>query len=158
GRTHLFDVLDSVSAIHSDGNLLFVNDSSGLYARFTSFDKSKGTVVDSLTNYVDSVYGSSISPQNNRILGRSLGISPSDITYVGYDDTGKFTGGGDSPYHGAFPGASRTWVFPGGAKVVDDSGLVYTADTLKQVNNFGATITDIGFLGSDVPVVLSGKS
>src|SRR5262245_12291588 len=80
GQTHLLNSTDNVIAIHSDGNLLFLNHSSGLYARFLSIDKTTNTLIDSRDQYVESVYGSSISPQNNRILGRSQGISPSDIT------------------------------------------------------------------------------
>ncbi|MBW8883811.1 MAG: hypothetical protein JF612_03325 [Planctomycetia bacterium] len=158
GQTHLLNSTDNVIAIHSDGNLLFLNHSSGLYARFLSIDKTTNTLIDSRDQYVESVYGSSISPQTNRILGRSGGISPSDITYVSYDDTGKFTGGGDSPYHGDYPGASKTWVFPGGTKVVDDSGTLYSTDSLTWLKAFGTTITDIGFSGTDIPIVLSGKT
>jgi VCBS repeat-containing protein len=158
GQTHLLNSTDTVSAIHSDGNLLFLNHSSGLYARFISINKTTNTIIDTRDQYVESVYGSSISVETNRILGRSSGISPSDITYVSYDDTGKFTGGGDSPYHGDYPGASRAWVFPGGMKVVDSSGTLYSSDSLTWLKSFGTSITDIGFSGSDIPIVLSGKT
>src|SRR4029079_11108226 len=43
-------------------------------------------------------------------------------------------------------------------KVVDNSGLVYAADSLTQIKAFGTTITDIGFYGADVPIVLSGQT
>jgi VCBS repeat-containing protein len=158
GQTHLLNGNGGFSAIHSDGNLLFLNYSSGLYARFLSVDKTTGAVIDSIENYVDSVYGSSISPETNRIIGRSAGISPADITYVAYGDNGKFAGGGDSPYHGDFPGASRTWVFPGGAKVVDNAGQVYSTDSLTHLASFGTSITDIAFSGGSVPIVLSGNT
>lgn len=155
--THLINTSSTVLALHSDGNILFLNNSGGLYARFISFNKSTNTIIDTLENYVDSVFGSSISRTANKIFGRSEGISPSDITYASYDDNGTFTGGGDSPYHGDYPDATRTWVFPTGSKVVDDSGAVYSSSNLTRLNSFGTTIDDIAFVGDDVPIVLSGR-
>jgi len=71
GQTHLLNSTDTISAIHSDGNLLFLNHSSGLYARFISVNKTTNTIIDTIEQYVESVYGSSISTETNRILGRS---------------------------------------------------------------------------------------
>lgn len=158
GQTHLLNANNNVQAIHSDGNLLFINHSSGLYARFVSINKTTGAIIDSFENYVDSVYGSSISTETNRILGRNSGISPSDITFMSYTDTGDMTTGGGSPYHGDYPGGSLTWVFPGGAKVVDNSGTIYAADSLTRLNSFGSGVTDLDFVGTDVPILLSGKT
>lgn len=156
--THVMNVPDGVRAIHSDGNLLFLNHSAGSYARLISISKSTNTIIDTMENYVDSIYGSSISTTANRIFGRSLGISPSDITYAAYDDNGMFGAAGDSPYHGDYAGASTTWVFPLGTKVVDDSGGVYAASDLTRLASFGTRIDDIAFVGSDVPVVLSANT
>ena len=152
--THLMNTSSNVHELHSDGDVLFLNHSSGLYARFISIDKQTNAIIDVATNYVDSVYGSSISTSANRIFGRTKGVSPSDITFMGYDDAGRFTGGGDSPYHGDYAGASTTWVFPQGTKVVDDSGGVYAASDLNRLNSFDTRIDDIAFLGGDVPIVL----
>ena len=69
---------------------------------------------------IDSFGGTSIAPQVNKIFGRSEGVSPSDITSLGYDDTGHFTTSGDSPYHGDSPGASKTFVTPDGSRVVEE--------------------------------------
>src|SRR5687767_11978129 len=104
GQTHLLNVANNVHAIHSDGNLLFLNHSTGLYARLISINKSTNTIIHTIEQYVESVYGSSIATGMNRIFGRTQGVSPSDITYVAYTDAGMFTGGGESPYHGDFPG------------------------------------------------------
>src|SRR5207249_600918 len=127
---------------------------SGLYARFTSLNKTTGAIVAQFENYVDSVYGAAIAPSINKIFGRSLGISPPDITYVSYNDDGMFLAGGDSPHHGDYPGANRVWVFPGDAKVVDDSGTVYSTGNLTFLNSFGGSINDLDFYGTDIPIVL----
>src|SRR5206468_6410274 len=153
-EVHLLNTVEPVQGIFSDGDILFVNHTSGLYARFTSLNKTNGAIVAQFENYVDSVYGAAIAPSINKIFGRSLGISPPDITYVSYNDDGTFLAGGDSPHHGDYPGANRVWVFPGDAKVVDDSGTVYSTGNLTFLNSFGGSINDLDFYGTDIPIVL----
>lgn len=158
GQTFLLNAQNNVIAIHSDGPLLFLNHTNGSYTRFISVDKTTNTVIDTIDDYLETVYGSSIAPEANRIFGRTWGTSPSDITYVEYDDNGQFTANNDSPYHGDYPRASRTWVFPNDSKVVDDSGTIYSTSGLTRLNSFATTIDDIDFLGADVPIVLSGDT
>ncbi|MEQ1751715.1 MAG: hypothetical protein ABL974_20005, partial [Prosthecobacter sp.] len=153
-ETHLVNAPNAVSALHTDGNLLFVNHSNSLYARFISINKSTNTQIATFENYIDAVAGSSIALTANKIFGRTLGISPSDITYVSYTDAGAFTVGGASPYHGDYPSATKTWVFPNDARVVDNSGTVYGTGDLTYAGSFGGVITDIAFHGVDIPIVL----
>lgn len=153
-ETQLLNTAQPVQSIHSDGNLLFINYSSSLYARFVSLDKTTNAQKATFENYIDSVYGSSIAVSANKIFGRTQGISPADISFVSYTDAGAFTAGGESPYHGAYPTAAKTWVFPSDAKVVDDSGTVYSTANLTYAGSFGGTITDLSFYGTDVPIVL----
>lgn len=153
-ETHLVNATSSVSALHTDGNLLFVNHSSSLYANFISINKTTNTQISTFSNYVDSVMGSSIAVSGNKIFGRTTGVSPSDITYVSYTDAGTFGGGGGSPYHGDYPGAAKTWVFPNDAKVVDDSGTVYSTGDLSYLGSFGGSFTDLAFSGADIPILL----
>jgi hypothetical protein len=51
-RRHLFNARSHVIAIHSDANLLFVNNSIPAYARITSINKSTNTVIDTMDSYV----------------------------------------------------------------------------------------------------------
>src|SRR5688572_2309459 len=148
-EAHLLNTLTPVQEIFSDGDVLLINRSSGLYARFTSVNKTNGAVIADFENYVDSVYGAAIAPSINKIFGRTQGISPSDISFVRYNDDGTFAGGGASPHHGDYPGASRVWVFPGDGRVVDDSGTVYSSGTLNFLNSFASRITDLDFYGPD---------
>jgi hypothetical protein len=157
-ETHLADTAQSINQILGDGNLLFLNRSASLYARFTSIDKGSNSVVAAFSNYIDALGGASIAPSLNKMFGRSLGISPTDITYVNYNDDGTFSNGGDSSYHGDYPSASKTWVFPGDAKVVDSSGTVYSTAGLTYLNSFGSSITDIAFYGDEVPILLYGTT
>ena len=153
-ETHLVNVANAVSALHTDGNLLFVNHSDSNYARFSSVKKSANTQIATFEKYTDSVVGSSIAPTANKMFGRTLGISPADITYVSYTNAGAFTVGGESPYHGDYPSATKTWVFPNDARVADNSGTVYGTGDLTYAGSFGGVITDIAFHGLDIPIVL----
>jgi len=157
GQTHIINAQSNVQRLHTDGNLLFLNHSSGLYARVISVDKLTNTVIDTIDSYIDSIYGSSISTSENRIFGRTSGISPSDIAYVSYDDSGNFLANVDSPYHGDYPGGSETWVFDDGSKVVDNSGTIYST-SLTYLNSFQSSVDDIAFVGGEIPVVLQGNT
>ena len=156
-EVHMVNTAESVQGILIDGNLIFLNRSVSSYARFTSLNKSNNTVIATIENYVYALNGASIAPSVNKLFGRSIGVSPSDITYVNYNDDGTFAGGGDSPHHGEYPGATRTWVFPGDAKVVDNSGTVYNTGNLTYLNSFGGSIADLDFYGADIPIVLRGS-
>lgn len=156
--THLLNVNNDVIAIHSDGNLLFINNTSGLYTRATSIDKSTNTIIDTIDDYLDTLYGSSMATEQNRIFGRSGGTSPSDITFLSYDDAGNFLSNGDSRYHGDYPYGSQTWVFPDNGKVVDSSGTIYSTDSLTYLGTFGGAFNAMDFIGGEIPVVLSGNT
>lgn len=156
GQTAVMSAANDVQRLHTDGNLLFVNHSTSLYARVISVSKTTNTILDTADFYVHSIHGSSIDTVSNRIFGRTQGVSPSDIVYVSYNDQGEILSEVDSPYHGDYPGGSQTWVFDDGSKVVDSSGTIYTT-TLQYANSFGSPVTDIDFVGGQVPIVLSGS-
>lgn len=156
-ETLLASPAQSVHAIHSDGNLLFINHSSGLYTRFVSLNKTTNAQIATAEYYSAGMSGSAIAVSANKIFGRSQGVSPADIESVSYTDTGTFVGPGESPYHGDYPSATKAWVFPNEAKVVDTSGTVYSTSSLTYAGTFGGTITDLSFYGIDVPIALRGN-
>src|SRR5262249_24894758 len=136
------------------GNLLFVAYGGG---HFISINKTTNTVIDEFQN-TQLVICPSIATDVNRIFVRTQDVSPADIRYVSYDDAGKFVGNGHSQYSGSFPDATKTWVFPGGVRVLDNAGIVYATDSLSQLNSFAGPISDIGFYGTNIPIVLSGSA
>ncbi|GAB5406458.1 MAG: hypothetical protein Aurels2KO_46890 [Aureliella sp.] len=154
-RTHVLNTANNVIGLHSDGNLLFVNHSDGRYTKVSSIDKSNNTIVDAMDDYLDVIGGSSIAPKHNKIFGRSVGSSPSDITYVSYASSGNLLENSDSPYHGDFAGAFRTWVFDSERYVVDNSGNVYATSNLQHSGRLGTFVTDVDFLDGVSPVVLN---
>ena len=155
-RTFVLTSEFPVEAIHSDGNILFVSQVlDSQYSEFISLNKSTNAVIHRFSTFYD-VLDSVISVEFNRIIGRNRSI-PSDITFVSYGDDGRFNGAGDSPYHGNFPAAQKTWISPDGASAIDDSGTIYTIDTLKHRLSIGTSLTDLEFYGKDVPIALSGR-
>ncbi|MGB7344628.1 MAG: GEVED domain-containing protein [Pirellulaceae bacterium] len=156
-RTHLVNTTYAVESIHSDGSLLIVNYTSSSHTRALSIDKTNNTVIDDVEDYLDTIYGASIDVTHNRLFGRTRGTSPSDITYLSYDDDGKFLSNEGSAYHGAYPGATQTWVFPSDSRVVDDSGTVYATESLQYLGSLGTNVTDIDFLEVHLPIVLSNN-
>jgi hypothetical protein len=145
----------AIQSLFLDGNLLIAVHSSGLYARITTFNRTTGAQLSTRETYVDSMYGASHAPEANRLYGRTQGISPADIVTTSYTDAGVVANVADGPYHGSYPGATKTWVFPNESRVVDSSGTVYGAEGLPYVGSLAGTVTDIAFNG-DVPIVLRG--
>lgn len=147
------------SAIHSlffDGDLLIAVHSSGLYGRITTFNRNTGAKLSTVETYVDSLYGAGHAPETNRLFGRTQGVSPPDIVSTSYTNAGVVANIADSPYHGSYTNATKTWVFPNESRVVDSSGIVYGAEGLVYVGSLAGSVTDIAFNG-DVPIVLRGS-
>lgn len=156
GEAPFGTVTDSTHGLYLDGNLVIAVHSSGLYARVTIFHRTSRAILSTMESYVDSLYGSSHAPGINRLFGRTSGISPSDIVYGEYTDAGLISDTIGSPYHGTYPGASRTWVSGDELRVVDSSGTVYTTSTLTYVGSLGGTVTDMVFNGDVLLVLRTG--
>jgi hypothetical protein len=144
-----------VTGLATDGNVLFLVAYDGII----SVDKFDGRQLDAGNGiyFFYSMGGISVSRSANKLLGRSTGVSPSDIVSVSYTDAGTFVAQTDSPYHGDFPDATRTWTFPNGARVVDDSGIVYQTNDLRFGFALGGGISDLAFYG-ELPVALRGDT
>ena len=158
-KTFLNNAATDVIDLMLDGNVLFANRSSGLYADFTSYDAVSGAQISVINGYPHSAYGSSICPTSNKIFGRTSGLSPSDIVSVAYSDAGQLGSVVvNSPYHGDYPSATRTWCFPNGINVLDNSGTVYTTADMRFAGSLGNTVLSVGFVGGDSLIALtSGK-
>jgi uncharacterized ParB-like nuclease family protein len=145
-----------IQSLFLDGDLLIAVHSTGLYSRVTVYNRHTGALLSTEETYVDSLYGASHAPGSNRIFGRTEGVSPADIVGTSYSDTGLVANTQGSPYHGDFPSATKTWVFPNETRVVDSSGTVYGTEGLPYAGSLAGAVTDIDFNG-DVPVVLRGS-
>ncbi|MEM6468543.1 MAG: hypothetical protein AAF802_03165 [Planctomycetota bacterium] len=159
---HLLSTTSDVLAIHSDNNLLLVNHSSDWSGRATSIDKTTNSVIDtagdSFPERNDVTSGVSVDQTHNRVIGRSAGTGPGDIAFIEYDDEGFFGDSGRNLNHGRFRNTSRTWVFPEDSRVVDDSGNIYSTDSLIWRNSLGTQVSDVAFRDGGLPVVLGGST
>lgn len=130
------DVLDIVSG----GGHLFVADDH----RVLTLDPATGQRRAVYEGFYR-IDGYSSNPHANQLFGRSLGVSPSDIHVQTYDSAGQIISDQDSPYHGDYSDADRTWVDPEGQWVIDDSGIVYRTTDLKYEGSLGGRFDAIAF-------------
>ncbi len=146
---------EPIQDIFTDGDLVLLHHSTDT---LTTLRKSDNTRIDHFGYVGYGSVGASIAPNANRIFGRTgRYTSPSGMTYVQYKDDGTFAANGNSLYYGSSPFATRTWVFPGQTKVVDDAGTVASAGNLLYLGSLGDGITDLDFYGTDIPIVLRGS-
>lgn len=148
-RTVLADGGADIKSLFTQGHVLAFSPNRD----FVTMDKSAGIFLSNYS-FTYSGTGYSAAPHLNRVFFRSTSVSPGDIFYFEFDDNGNFLSGTDSPYHAAYPSATRTIVFPDGRRVADTSGTVYSTESLTYTNSLGGSFTDLDFHGTDIPIVL----
>ncbi|MBK7896747.1 MAG: PKD domain-containing protein [Anaerolineaceae bacterium] len=156
GQLHLHNTSTAVRDLFTNSLYLIINYSSGSSGRLATLEKESGLFVDSASYTYDSLNGPSYSAELGKIFGRTSGISPSDIIYVAVNSDGTLGASAiDSPYHGSYPNATGTFLFPGDGRVVDTAGIVYNTSDLSYSNSLAGAVNDIGFYG-DLPIVRRG--
>lgn len=147
--THLLNTATDVVGLVISGNYLYLNAGGG---HFSSANKATGTLA-AAKDFFTAVQGLSVDSTHRKIFARSVGISPSDIEQIDFTATGDLGNEADSPYHGAYPGAQRTFVSPDQSKVIDDGGIVYSTLDLTYINSLNGAFADLTFAGN-LPIVL----
>jgi hypothetical protein len=150
GEVHLKNTAGMADTLFVLGNALYI----ASYSNYLAVDKLSGAQIDAEEDdFFYSLQGVDVAPSRRKAFGRSNGVSPSDIVVININADGTFGEQEDSPYHGDFPSAEQTWVFPGEARVADNSGIVYNTGDLTYSNSLGGRFQDLAFYG-DLPVVL----
>ncbi|HEU5104144.1 MAG TPA: PKD domain-containing protein [Roseiflexaceae bacterium] len=157
GQTHLLNTITDVQSLHTIGQFLYLNYANYPYGTITSINKLTGVQVDSKDYIYAMLVGTSVAPTRGKLFGRDTGLSPADIRQVVLNADGTLGASTDSPYHGDYPSASMTYVFPGEARVADDSGIIYNTVDLTYNNSLAGHIDDLAFYG-DLPIVLRGST
>jgi hypothetical protein len=152
GEFHLQDTASDVRELVTDGNVIYLFE----YSPITSVNKDLGAQIDQ-ADYFYNMRGVSLAPSLGKIFGRSIGVSPSDIVQLFISPDGTFLGQHDSNYHGDYPSATRTFVFPDDARVIDDSGIIYETGALLFDNSLAGSFDDLAFYGN-TPIVLRGDT
>ncbi len=97
-----------------------------------------------------SLQGLSYSSESGEVFARDGGVSPSDILTIELPEDGEIQSGArlplrDSPYHGDYPSATKTYLSPDQTKVIDDSGTVYQTEGLLYFTALGGRFKDLTF-------------
>ena len=82
----------------------------------------------------------------------SQGYGEINSVEIGVD--GKLITGRAGGYRSDYQSGSRTFLFPDGNRVADDSGTTYDTATLTYSGNLGGPFTDLSFHGANVPIIL----
>lgn len=152
--THLANASAPVRSLLAWNDFLYLVYPAYPYGNFLSVDKASGIIRGTAQFTYDAYIGASMSATLGKIYGRDEGLSPDDIQMLTLNADGTFGTSVDSPYHGAYPGAAKTWCFPGGLKVADNAGIIYNAADLTFSGSFAGGVTDLAFIGDTLPVVL----
>lgn len=148
GATYFASASDTVRDLYAFDDVLIISSSKLVTVR-----KSDGFTMGT-GEYWYGVTGVSVDQAKRRVFGRDSSTSPSDIHVINFDAAGVVSNGTDSPFHGAFPGATRTFLDGTGTRVFDDAGIAYTTDGLNYAGSLGGALVDLDFRGNDVPIVL----
>ncbi|HSH78260.1 MAG TPA: ELWxxDGT repeat protein, partial [Herpetosiphonaceae bacterium] len=157
GETHLANTTDDARSLFTIGQFLYINHSLYPYGKLLSVNKTSGALIDSKEYLYNVLNGVSVARSRGKLFARDSGISPSDIVQVILNSDGTLGAVTEGPYHGDYPDASKTFLFPGDARVVDDSGTVYNTADLTYNNSLAGRFDDIAFWG-DQPIVLRGTT
>lgn len=141
-----------------NGFLIVFHPQTYVYSQFTSVRLSDREIVGTHSDiYGMSKPGSlSIAPTPGFIYGRDSGLSPADLHMLTVNADGTFGAQNDSPYHGDYADAARTFVSPDESLLFDDSGNVYATSDLTHMGALGGTFDDLSFTGQGTAVVLRG--
>lgn len=91
----------------------------------------------------------------SEVLGRTAWVSPADVLRIAVHPDGTLGSDQDSPYHGDFSWAERTFLLPATGRFVDDSGIVYDATDLTYQGSLAGAIDALAAAG-DAAVFLRG--
>ena len=125
---------------------------------WTSLTKSTGAISRSFNTsfaFHFASVGVSFDPLLQRaFFSTSHSSVASAISFFELSSVGALAREGVSPNEGPRPRSSRTFVFPSGGRVADDSGSIYSTDSALYLGSLGAPFTDLAFLGSNIPIIL----
>lgn len=151
--THLENTATTITDLFTINEFLYLNHSAYPNGNLTSVNKLTGLTIDSKAYLYKIFRGLSVGPTIGKAFARDTGISPADMVQVTLNSDGTLGAATDSPYHGAYPDAAQTFIFPDESRVVDSAGIVYNTADLSYNTSFAGAVDDLAFAG-DVTVVL----
>ncbi|MDB6135151.1 MAG: Immunoglobulin I-set domain protein [Verrucomicrobiales bacterium] len=120
-----------------------------------ALNKKTGVLLDAPGDR-DGGVGVSYYPPLNRLFLLATPGSSINLGMLDIGPDGKYLESFDSPDGSRYPKGTRTFPFPNAGRVADNTGNVYSTDSLEHLGTLGAAFTDLAFRGPDVPIVLRG--
>jgi hypothetical protein len=138
-----------------DGRVYVLGDQG---KNFTVIDATTGRFLQ-VKNFTNAQGGVSVAGTKHKFFSRNRGSGVLwDIFQTVINSDGTLGAQTDSPYRdGDYPTATRTFLFPGEARVIDDAGSIYSTDDLGYLGSLGGKFDDIDFVGGE-PVVLRNRN
>ncbi len=153
GRTPLANSEYSVSSLFTIGDILAFQVSG----TFFTLDKQTGTPLATFVNGSPpkpSGSGFSVSTVQRKAYYRPSSQGYGEISSVEIGVDGKLISGGGGGYRSDYQAGTRTFLFPDGNRVADNSGTTYQSANLTYSGNLGGPFTDLTFHGATVPIIL----
>ena len=156
-ETHLRNTDADVDSLFTWDNYLYL-----VYSfrdKVMSIDKFDGSWKDEIdwSGGWHSINGISVIPSSGKGFARTYQLSPADILTFTLNSDGTFGPQSDSPYHGDYPDATQTYLFPYSSRVLDNAGIVYNTTDLTYSNSLAGSFDDMAFW-NDIPIVLRGNT
>jgi len=155
--THLKNAATTITDLFTVNGFLYLNHSAYPNGNLTSINKITGLTIDSKAYLYKVFRGMAVGPTLGKAFARDTGMSPADMVQVTLNNDGTLGAASDSPYHGAYPDAAQTFIFPDESRVVDSAGIVYNTADLRYNTSLAGAVDDLAF-GDDVTVVLRNGS
>ncbi len=153
GRTPLANSENTVRSLFTIGDILAFQPSS----TFFTLDKQTGTPLATFgTGSPSTPLGSgfSVSTAQRKAYYRPTSQGYGEIYSVEIGVDGKLINGKNGGYRSDYQPGTRTFLFPDGARVADNSGTTYDSTTLTYSGNLGGPFTHLDFHGADLPIIL----
>lgn len=144
---------------HSVGSLFTIGDIVAFQVSgvFFTLDKQTGTPLATFVNGSPpspSGLGFSVSTAQRKVYYRPSSQGYGEIASFEIGVDGNKISGASGGYRSDYQGGSRTFLFPDGNRVADNSGTTFNSATLTYSGNLGGPFTDLAFHGADVPIIL----
>lgn len=153
GRTPMANSEYSISSLFTLGDILAFQVSG----TFFTLDKLTGAPLATFVNGSPtnpSGSGFSVSTEQRKAYYRPSSQGFGEISSVEIGVDGKLIRGAGGGYRSDYQAGTRTFLFPDGNRVADNSGTTYHSATLTYSGNLGGPFTDLTFHGANVPIVL----
>ncbi len=147
----------AVRNIFTLGEFVYITDSEYYDYHFFGYRKSSLGFVSKKNYWNQPGEHITVDEENLVVYFHSSGVSPSDVIRIQFDAEGHAGELLESPYHGDYPAGNRQFLFPGGQRIVEDSGIVYNSADLTYNGSLQGSFEDLAFYENAIPIVLRGN-